>query len=237
MECPICHSNNHHLATICTSCGGYLRNKVDNLDLFSMMGKVIVSPRSAMERVALAAHKNYVIVLSSAGGIAIAFYLMALLHFGEILVTLPLIVGAGFAFGMMFGILLALSASFYIVLAGRVIGTVVRFRDAFAIVSYSFVPVGLSITVLLPIGVMTYGLYLFTREPSAYSLNPLSFTLLSGLTMLAGFWSLWTYFTGVRLVCNTSRGVAGLIGSIPVALLATLVVLWMIYSPFPASGT
>jgi hypothetical protein len=201
-----------------------------------MMGKVLISPRFAMERVALAAHKNYVIVLSSAGGIAMAFYLMALFHAGEILGTLPLIVGAGFACGIVFGLFLALCTSLYIVLAGKVIGTVVRFRDAFAIISYSFVPVGLSTTVLLPIGIMTYGLYLFTREPSAYSLNPSSFILLSGLALLAGLWSLWIYFSGVRLVCNTSRGVAGFIGFLPVALLAMLVVLWLIYAPLPVSG-
>ena len=73
INCSVCQTENDEFSIVCKKCGGFLQNRVPNLDLFDVLWKIIESPRSAFRTIMLSEHKNYAVFLYSLIGIAITF--------------------------------------------------------------------------------------------------------------------------------------------------------------------
>jgi hypothetical protein len=204
ITCNVCNTSNHHLAILCSSCGGYLQGRVDNLDLFATGWKIIESPLSAMRIVALARHKNYAAILSAIAGIALTFFIFWLYKLGDHAQTIVNVLGAGLVVGPIIGIIVVLLYSAVITLEIRVSRMQASFRNIFATVSYALVPLVLSVFLVLPIEVMTFGTYFFTSEPSPYLLKPASYILLLSLDGIFALWSIMLLFIGMKTLLDIS---------------------------------
>jgi hypothetical protein len=202
IACPVCQAQNSNLATVCTGCGSFLQQRIENLDLFTSAWSVLERPARGFKTIALARHKNYVLVLSAVAGVALVFGFFWLAKMGEYAQNLINILAAGLALAAPVGILSVLFISLEIMLASRALRLPIRFRDAYAVVAYASVPLILTSLLFLPIEVLSFGSYFFARTPSPYSIRPLSYVVLLALDGAFAAWSIILLLVGVRVLAG-----------------------------------
>lgn len=221
--CPVCQHTNSHLAVTCTDCGGFLQTKVDNLDLFTTAWKVVESPRRTFHRIAIASHKNYVFILSALLGIGEAFLLMWLIHIGNSNLHLLEILAVGFLVGPPLGIATVLAIAFVQTLLASILGLRAKFFQGVGIISYAAIPIVLSVILILPIELLTFGKYFFSSNPTPMLLKPASYVLLLSLDAAFIMYSITLYIAGIRSLYDIGigRALAITCGTLAVVLALT----------------
>lgn len=202
--CAVCHTQNSHLAITCKQCRGFLQTRIENLDLFSIGWKTIERPRKAFHSIAVAQHKNYSLLLAGTAGIAMVFLLFWMIKAGEYSASLINILVAGFSTGPVFGLLVVLAFSVSMRLLSYFSEVRVSLSQLYAVSSYALVPIVASVVLILPIEVMTFGVYFFTKNPSPFMLKPLSYIILLGLDGIFAAWTLVLLFVGMKTMYNES---------------------------------
>ena len=163
---------------------------------------IIERPFRGFRTIALAHHKNYAVSLSAISGIGLTFSVFWVIKAGEYAESLVHLLTAGIVSGFPVGMIIVLLMSLSITAVARALGTYVRIRDAYSIVAYSLVPIILTVLLLLPIEVLTFGLFFFTRNPSPYLLKPLSYIVLIGLDGAFTLWSLMLLLIGITVLLD-----------------------------------
>ena len=187
--CPVCKTQNDEYAVVCSSCKSYIQNRIANLDFFDMVWKVIESPRSAFHDITLAEHKNYSLLLFSLFGIGLSFtgfwYFRLGARFESLLDLLAGATGTGLIVGFVSAILFT---GLYEIMV-RLLGGKGSLKNSLAILAYSTTPVSLSLALILPIELLTFGMYLFTRNPDPYTFKPAMYVTLIGTDCVLGLWA------------------------------------------------
>ncbi|MBA4311347.1 MAG: hypothetical protein C0417_01835 [Chlorobiaceae bacterium] len=196
--CPVCKTENQHLAINCSQCGGYIQQKIETLDLFSIAWLLIENPKKAFHRIAIATHKNYITFLSAIAGIGLLFSSFWFYKIGDHISSLLQLLGIGISGGLIFGNIFMLLLSIIVWLILKIEKRSVKFRQVFAVSAYSSIPIIISVIVLLPIEILTFGTYYFATNPSPYLLKPFSYIVLLGLDLLFGLWSLILLLIGIN---------------------------------------
>lgn len=223
--CPICQTENNHLAVICASCGSYVQSKIDTLDLFATVWRLIESPRVAFRRIAISSHKNYIFFLSAITGIAFAFTIMWLLKIGNSGIPLLSLLAAGFVVGPALGVINLLTLGLLQKFVARAFRHHTRYKNALAIISYASVPIVLSVIFVLPIEILTFGKFFFSTNPSPFTLKPVSYILVLALDGVFLLWSLILYVYGTKILYDISMSRAALISGITFAIFSFIVFL------------
>jgi hypothetical protein len=225
LTCQVCQTANDTYAMTCTSCGGFLQDKVPNLDLFHTIWRVIESPKEAFKIITLATHKNYSIFLFSLFGIALTFcgfwYFKAGDKFENII---PLII-FGIGIGLLIGAFLAPIFTFLHWILSLFFSRKGSFKISLGITSYSIVPLILAFVFILPIELMTFGMYMFTFNPHPMTIKPLEYITFSGLYIILFIWSSGLLFLGTSVGCQLSWWKAGAITILFIALASQVIVL------------
>jgi hypothetical protein len=202
IQCPNCGVENGDLVIVCLRCGSFLQARVPTLDLFDTIWQLIESPRKAMRRIALAVHKNYAIFLASFYGIGLAFFLLWILDLGEVFNNLLYLLFTAILIGPALGIIHIFLTSLIGVLTGRLLGTRMQFSNVLGVAAYATIPVNLSIVFVLPIELMTFGLFMFAQNPSPFVIKPIPYIIFMILDGLAILWSLGLFVMGARTISN-----------------------------------
>ena len=209
--CPVCGAANEELAVVCTSCKGFMRAKVDTLDLFHTMWGLFEAPTATFRRIALSRIKNYTIPLSCCLGIAIAFMLFWNANLGVAIPQLTTLIGLGILTGPFLGLavvtLLALWAKWLL----RRMDRKIAFRNAFAVLAYAAVPVVISLVIVFPLEIAVFGIYFFDKNPPPIVLNPVAFIILVGIDAIAAGWSVVLSGIGMRALAGLSRLRSGIL--------------------------
>ena len=196
--CSVCNTKNDEYATICTKCGGFLQNRVANLDLFDTLWRTIENPRKAFRMIALAEHKNYALFLYVLSGISITFFGFWYFRLGERFESVPSTIVWALLIGVPLGAVLCLVVSFFHWILSRAAGGKSTFRISMGVTSYSLMPIIVSLVLLLPIELMTFGMYIFTFNPHPYAVKPLSYVVLIGLNVLLIIWTFLLAIIGTK---------------------------------------
>ena len=201
---------------ICTTCKAFLQNRVPNLDLFDIGWKVLESPWRAFRTITLAEHKNYALFLFTLFGVSLSFAGFWYLKLGTRFVTLidliPAAVGIGVVVGLAAsGLLTGIYHGF-----AKLLGGAGGFRTSLGVLGYSVTPITLSLFFVLPIELMTFGMYLFTSNPHPYTIKPVSYLLLVGFDAAVSVWSIVLAVIGTRVAHRIS------VAKSIIAVLATL---------------
>ena len=220
--CKVCRIPNHHLSTICVSCGSYLQQKIDNIDLFQTLWNVIESPRRGFRMVALAAHKNYCIFISSVAGVGFAFTLFWYIHVGDVVPELIPLLIMGVLFGMILGPVTVVIFALLLKAVSAIAGMKTRFRNIYAVTSYALVPVLLSVFLILPIELLTFGSFMFSSNPSPYLLRPFSYVMIIGFDGLCALWTVILLAIALKVLTEESWGRVLAVTAAAVALFAGL---------------
>ncbi len=190
IRCTVCQTENDEYATTCIRCRGFLQNRILNLDFFQTAWSVIESPRKAFHDVTLAEHKNYSLVLFSLLGISLSFTGFWYYRAGERFDSLLTLIVWGILGGVVLGLVLAPLISLVHFVAARILRGKSGYRNSLGVVAYSLTPVVLSLIFILPVELLTFGIYLFTSNPSPYTIKPASFVTLVGFDILVGLWAI-----------------------------------------------
>ncbi len=197
--CKVCNTENDEFATVCRTCRSFIQNRITNLDFFDTVWKVIESPRKAFHDIRLAEHKNYSFLLFALFGVGLSLSGFWYFRLGsrfmsllDLLAEASLIgIGLGLAASVLFtGVFHAIARA----LGGK--GTV---RDSLATLAYSTTPVSLTLFMVLPVELLTFGMYLFTSNPDPYSIKPTSFVALVAFDSAMGLWSLFLCVLGTAV--------------------------------------
>jgi hypothetical protein len=200
LKCPVCQTENDQFSTVCKKCGGYLQNRVPNLDLFDLVWKIIESPRNAFRLIRLADHKNYALLLYTLTGIAATFAVFWYFRLGDVIGNILIIIFLAILIGIPLGIVLCpiVSSLHWGIL--KILGKKASFRNSLGITSYSFVPIIISLLFVMPIELLTFGMYFFTFNPPPITIKPVSYMVLMGLDCVLRVWA-W-----ILLIVGTNVG-------------------------------
>jgi hypothetical protein len=182
----------------------------------------------------LAKHKNYTIFLSGFAGIGFLFTLFWLFHIGEMTNQLFYIIVAGIVFGTPIGIIIAAVFSLILAMVLRSYRVLFSFKNVFAIISYSLLPIVFTVIFLLPIGLLTFGRFAFTTSPTPFTLKPLSAVLLFALDTVCTLWTFILAIIGIKILGDIEWSKAAVIFLISIILFGLLVYLSVIqFNPSP----
>ncbi len=218
IACTVCGTQNDEFAVVCASCKSFLQTKVDNLNLFETLWSLMESPRAAFRRIALARHKNYVILLSCLLGVALVYALFWFKNLGNRFPDFLLLVGAGIVAGPVIGILFTYVLSVLVHRVGRLLGGKGTYRNVRAATVYASVPVVYSLILVFPIEIAIFGPYFFSDNPPPLVINPAAYIVLLAFDAAAVLWSLVLLVEGAVVVNGFSRGKAALLAAVVVSL-------------------
>lgn len=227
ITCAVCQTQNNHLAIVCSKCGGFLQTRVDTLDLFSTLWGIIERPSKAFHKIAVAQHKNYAYIVSSVAGIGFAFLIFWIMKAADYSDSLVNIIGAGVLAGSVFGLAAIPVFALFLKLTMKAFRMTVTFRSVMAVSAYACIPQVISVFLILPVKLMTFGTFYFSGNPSPWSLKPSSYALLLGLDALCAGWSLSLLTIGVKTLIGGSwmRAMSVLAISLVLIILVLTVIL------------
>lgn len=199
--CPVCNTINHHLEIICKQCGGYIQTKIENIDLFQKLWQLIENPVKAFKHIAIAKHKNYIIFLTSLFGMSFLFLLFEYINIGRIINRGVLIALAGMGGGIGFGFFfLAILTWITLGFSKLFKSPPTKFWNLFSVIAYSTVPIIYIFIFLLPIKLLTYGIILYTSNPSPVLVNASVSYISWFLEALMFAWFIVLFNTASRVV-------------------------------------
>lgn len=197
--CSVCKTENDIYATICKNCGSFLQNRIPNLDLFNTIWRVIENPQKAFRLIMLAEHKNYSLFLYVLCGISAVFSGFWFFKIGDRFENLPVLIIWALLIGILLGgVLCPIISSFHWILSKLISGKA-TFRTSVGITSYALMPFIISLLFLLPIELMTFGMYLFTFNPHPIAIKPVSYVVFIALNALMILWALILLTIGTKV--------------------------------------
>lgn len=198
-KCTVCQTENDPFATVCRECGGFLQNRIPNLNLFETIWGILESPTKTFKVIVMAEHKNFSLLLFTLFGIGVSFSTFWFYQLGNSFSSLPELLVVACLVGIGGGIVIPpiITAVYHHV--ARIGGRKATYKTGYAILAYSTTPVVLSVFLVLPIELLTFGMYLFTGNPDPYVIKPISYVALLFLDGVMGIWSLWLVLRGTTI--------------------------------------
>ncbi len=221
--CSVCQKENDQFAITCNECGSYLQNKIANLDLFSTIWQLIEHPKNAFRIITLSKNKNYAFFLYLLTGVFISFtttwYYEQGDKFDNLLILIIFLSIGGFILG---GILSVVVPTIHWILT-RIFKGKNTFRNSLAVTSYSFFPTLIALIVILPIQLMTFGMYLFTFNPHPIKIKPELYFIFILIDSLFILWSIILLIIGTEVSTQIKLWKAILIIFILLSILITCI--------------
>lgn len=168
VTCPNCNSENPFYNSVCSGCKFYLRDRIYNLDLWTIVTSLIESPSKAFRTIIFSEHKNFILFILFF--VTIKYLIndrfIAMISVGEFQST----VGLQYSYLIVLGVIVIyfLLFSFVYKLLGNLSEINIRFKDTLALIIYSQIPVLFGLFILFPIELVIFGDYLFTMNPTPF---------------------------------------------------------------------
>ncbi|MEX1138847.1 MAG: Yip1 family protein [Bacteroidota bacterium] len=220
VQCPACSFKNDEFATICSNCRAFLQNKIPNLNFFDTSWGILESPFKTFKIIGIAEHKNYGFFLFCCFGIAVSFTAAWYLKLGAFFESLMDLIPFMFGVGVILGCVFALVVPFLHQRITKAMGATAPVRQSYGVLAYSLVPILASLVLVLPIELLTFGMYMFTSNPHPAVIKPVSYYMLVGFDVLFGVWALVLAALGTRVV----QGISVMRSAFAVASLLIVVV-------------
>lgn len=194
VTCPNCNSENPFFNSICSGCKYYLRDKIYNLDLWTMISSLIEAPTIAFRTIIFSEHKNFIFFILFFVSIKylVNARFISMLSIGEFQST----IGLQLSYLIVLGITLI-----YFIIFSLVYKSLskrneinIRYKDTFALIIYSQIPFLFGLFILFPLELVILGDFLFSMNPSPFiikgSITYFFLTIEIGLVI----WSIFLVF-------------------------------------------
>ena len=187
--CPNCSSENPYYNFTCSNCNSFIRDRISNLDLWNIASLLIESPVKAFRQIIYSDHKNFIVFILFF--VSIKFLIdarfVSMLTVGSFttITSLPLSL-----------ILILLSFASLLVLFAFIFTRInsssdysARFKDIFSILTYAQLPHVFGLAILFPIEIIIFGDYIFSLNPSPFTIKELIAYTLLAVEVLLIIWS------------------------------------------------
>jgi RNA polymerase subunit RPABC4/transcription elongation factor Spt4 len=203
-KCKKCNHLNPAYKNICTECRSYLRERVVNIDLWNTIQLIIEDPQKAFKQIIFSEHKNFIVFITFfivIKNLLISRFL-SVPELGINEVTTPFIL----SFILMIFISLILSSSFIFIQNSLYSkkGIKLRFRDIYAVNSYSFIPYLFGLAFIFPVELVVLGGDIFSNNPYSFEIKPLISYILIGFELITILWSFFLIQKSI-LVISANR--------------------------------
>jgi hypothetical protein len=200
--CPACGFENNFYARICSSCKNYLRDRVVNVDLWSIITTLVENPFKAFRTIIFAEHKNFIFFLIVIATIKyfITTRFISLYSIGEFISTTNIFIS--FFIVLSAVTLFFLLYSFLIKIFWNNLGFNTRIRDNLAIIIYSQVPIIFALVLLFPLEVVIFGDFLFSTNPSPFQIKSTISYIFFIVEVIVFLWSFFLSFAAFYASSN-----------------------------------
>jgi hypothetical protein len=194
--CKSCNTENPFYEVICINCHSYLRERIFNIDLWKTIEQLIETPVKAFRRIIQSEHKNFIslIFIFAVFKLFISSIFISLIFFRNEQ-ALNYFITRFFLFaGGMLLLLLIISQLLLFILKG--VGVKARYKDLFALFTFSLMPYSFASLILFPVELIIFGTYLFSVNPSPFIVKSFLAWALVILELLLILWSAFLTITG-----------------------------------------
>jgi hypothetical protein len=168
ISCPNCNSDNPFYNSICSGCKFYLRDRIVNLDLWTVISSLIESPTKAFRTIIFSEHKNFILFILFFVSIKylINARFISMVSVGEFQSTIGLQIS--------YLIVLSIMLIYFIIFSyihkslSKKSEFSIRLRDTFALIIYSQIPFLFGLFILFPLELVILGDYLFSMNPTPF---------------------------------------------------------------------
>lgn len=185
--CNSCRHENPIYYLNCEKCNSILRDKTVNIDLWSIISKLIDSPGEAFRKIIQSENKNFIFLHTVLIALKVFLACAVVLPYFSVPVTINFL-----TIFIFFGYTLAV-LTFISLLIGafaRIKDLKTRFKDNFSILTYALMPVIFGMVILFPLEIAVFGETLFFPEPSPFMVkNTFAYIFLS-LEILLFLWGM-----------------------------------------------
>ena len=192
--CSNCSSENPPYAYTCKNCNSYLRERVFNIDLWKVIGLLIESPAKGMEMIVFSEHKNFIsfLLILIAVKFLVNIRFISLISIGTFNHTTSLYLSYLIVLGVLIVYLILFSICFTSI--NKLLKITTRFRDNFALLTYSLLPHIFGIIILFILELVVFGEYLFSINPSPFVIKGLIAYIFAGAEIMLIVWSVVLYY-------------------------------------------
>lgn len=202
--CTVCAAENPYYVYICKKCNSYLRERVNNIDLWKVIGLLIDNPKKAFQLIIYSEHKNFItfIILIVAAKFLVNTRFLAMVSLGDFIPVSGLFVS--------YISVLALTAvyisiySFVLTVLNNNRDVKNRFRDNFSILVYSLLPNIIGVVFLIVIELAVFGEYLFSVNPTPFVVKGFISYMFAGAEVLLILWSVFLTFVAIKVQTNST---------------------------------
>ena len=198
VACPNCNSENSFYNSVCSSCKYYLRDRIYNLDLWTIISSLIESPTKAFRTIIFSEHKNFIFFILFFVSIKylINARFIAMLSVGEFQSS----IGLQLSYLIVFGTTLFYFFIFPLLykLSSKRNEVNIRFKDTLALIIYSQIPFLFGLIILFPLELVIFGDYLFSMNPTPFIIKGTIAYLFLVIEIGLVIWSIFLVFKGFR---------------------------------------
>jgi hypothetical protein len=202
LSCPACGFENNFYSRICSSCKSYLRDRVVNIDLWSIITTLVENPLKAFRTIIFAEHKNFIffLVLIAAIKYFITARFLSGYTIGEFISTSNIFIS--FFIVLSAVTLFFLLSAFLIKIFWNNLGFNSRFKDNLAVIIYSQVPIIFALLLLFPLEIVVFGNFLFSTNPSPFQIKSTISYIFFIVEVIVFLWSVFLYFAAFYASSN-----------------------------------
>jgi len=198
VTCPNCNSENPFYNSVCSNCKFYLRDRIYNIDLWTLMSSLIESPAKAFRTIILSEHKNFILFILFFVSIKylVNARFIAMLSIGEFQTT----IGLQLSYLIVLGITLIYFIIFSLLhkLSSKRNEVNIRFKDTLALIIYSQIPFLFGLIILFPLELVIFGDYLFSLNPTPFIIKGTIAYLFLVIEIGLVIWSIFLVFKAFR---------------------------------------
>jgi len=198
VTCPNCNSENAFYNYNCSNCRYYLRDRIYNLDLWSLIGSLIETPSKAFRTIIFSEHKNFIVFI---------FVFLIIKYLINIRILSLVTVGtfeSTVEFYWSYLIVLGSVLLFFLLFCsahlqtGRGLKFNLRFKDTFAIVIFSQIPFLFGLVILFPLEQVIFGDYLFSLNPNPFVIKGTIAYVFLAVEIALVIWSMFLIFKAFK---------------------------------------
>lgn len=202
VTCPNCNSENAFYNSVCSGCKFYLRDRIYNIDLWTVISSLIENPTKAFRTIIFSEHKNFILFILFFVSIKylINARFLSMVSVGEFQST----IGLQLSYLIVLGIILIyfIIFSFLHKSLRKKSEISIRLKDTFALIIYSQMPFLFGLFILFPLELVIFGDYLFTLNPTPFVIkgNIAYFFLVLEIGLI-----LWSIFLIIKALITQSQ--------------------------------
>ena len=194
VACPNCKCENPMYNSVCSNCRFYLRDRIFNIDLWSIVSSIVESPTDAFRKIINAEHKNFIffILIFICMKFIINVRFISMVSLGEFQSTMELFYSYLIVFGIISVFFLLFSLSQRII--GKMNDINIRLKDSFAIIIYAQLPFLFGLIILFPLELVIFGDFLFSLNPTPFIIKGVISYLFFALELTLVVWNAFLVF-------------------------------------------